>query len=437
MVRFTATAVVAALAASVVADSSPPSCGADEQCPQATPCCSQYGQCGTGAYCLGGCDPRYSFSLDSCTPAPVCVSKTYNWDNLDSVSPNTKYLGDASKADWVSSGTPLLSNGNLLLTMPPKSVGTLLANNHYMWYGHMSAKMKTSRGAGVVTAFILLSDVKDEIDWEFVGTELTTAQTNFYFQGILDYNNGANASVSDTFDNWHTYEVDWTTDHVQWIIDGNVVRTLNRASTWNATSNQYMFPQSPARVQLSLWPGGLATNAPGTVTWAGGPIDWNSPDIQQYGYDYATFGEVSLTCYSPPAGANVQGDISYIYTNAEGTNNTVEITNKPTVLSSFEATGTNMTAGASSSGTSTGTGTAAASTASDSIPGVNNGGSGSQGSAAANSGTSGSQTSSSSKPSTTGFSQGGGSGSSSATTERVAKGSFFAVLIAVVVLVTL
>ena len=135
---------------------------------------------------MGGCDPRFSFQLNSCTPAPVCVDKTYDWKDLNDVAPNTKYLGDASKADWVSSGTPLLSNGNLLLTMPPKSVGTLLANNHYMWFGHMSAKMKTSRGAGVVTAFILLSDVKDEIDWEFVGTELTTAQTNFYFQGVLD-----------------------------------------------------------------------------------------------------------------------------------------------------------------------------------------------------------------------------------------------------------
>jgi beta-glucanase (GH16 family) len=127
-----------------------------------------------------------SNSLDSCTPAPVCKSQTYKWDNLDAVQPNTKYLGNASAADWVSSGSPLLNNGNLLLTMAPNTVGTLLASNHYVWYGKISAQLKTSRGAGVVTAFILLSDVKDEIDWEFVGTELTTAQTNFYWQGVLD-----------------------------------------------------------------------------------------------------------------------------------------------------------------------------------------------------------------------------------------------------------
>jgi beta-glucanase (GH16 family) len=39
---------------------------------------------------------------------------------------------------------------------------------------------------GVVTAFILLSDVKDEIDYEFVGADLESAQSNYYFQGIPD-----------------------------------------------------------------------------------------------------------------------------------------------------------------------------------------------------------------------------------------------------------
>lgn len=70
--------------------------------------------------------------------------------------------------------------------MAPKTVGTLLANNHYMWYGKATARLKSSRGQGVVTAFILLSDVKDEIDYEFVGADLEHAQTNYYFQGITD-----------------------------------------------------------------------------------------------------------------------------------------------------------------------------------------------------------------------------------------------------------
>jgi beta-glucanase (GH16 family) len=125
-----------------------------------------------------------SFQLDSCTPAPVCVSKTYTFENLDRITPNTEYLGDSSKTDWVSSGQPVIYDNNLLLTMPVDSVGTLLTSSTYMWYGNMQATLKTSRGVGVVTAFILLSDVKDEIDYEFVGADLESAQSNYYFQGV-------------------------------------------------------------------------------------------------------------------------------------------------------------------------------------------------------------------------------------------------------------
>ena len=127
-----------------------------------------------------------SHKLSSCVPAPVCRSQDYDFTSLDRIIPNTKYLGDASKADWVSSGAPIIYNKNVLLTMPPDSVGTLLASSTYMWYGNVKATFKTSRGAGVVTAFILLADTKDEIDYEFVGVDLKTAQTNFYFQGITN-----------------------------------------------------------------------------------------------------------------------------------------------------------------------------------------------------------------------------------------------------------
>ena len=65
-------------------------------------------------------------------------------------------------------------------------VGTLLSSTHYVWYGKVSATMTTSQGAGVVTAFILMSDVKDEIDFEFVGTDVQTAQSNYYWQGVTD-----------------------------------------------------------------------------------------------------------------------------------------------------------------------------------------------------------------------------------------------------------
>ena len=114
----------------------------------------------------------------------MCKSKDLKFDSLDRVVNINKYLGDASKADWVVSGEPAQHQGNMLLTMPKGSVGTVVSSTTYMWYGNVKARLKTSRGRGVVSAFILFSDVKDEIDYEFVGVDLKTAQTNFYYHGI-------------------------------------------------------------------------------------------------------------------------------------------------------------------------------------------------------------------------------------------------------------
>ena len=124
-------------------------------------------------------------------PAPQCKSQDYKLTSLDGITPNTKYLGDASTADWVSQGTPLLKpdNSAVILTLAhdgASAAGTLLSSTHYVWYGKVSATMKTSRTAGVVSAFVLFSDVQDEIDFEFVGTDLNTAQSNFYWQGVTD-----------------------------------------------------------------------------------------------------------------------------------------------------------------------------------------------------------------------------------------------------------
>lgn len=418
-------------------------CGGGTQCPEDTPCCSQYGQCGVGAYCLGGCDPVNSFSLDACVPAPVCQSKTYKFDNLDGIVSNTKYLGDASKADWVSSGQPLSYDGSVLLTMAEGTVGTLLASTTYVWYGKVSAKFSTSAGAGVVTAFILLGDSKDEIDFEFVGVELESAQTNFYSQGVTNYDNGGNTTgLSDVHANMHEYEIDWQYDTITWSIDGKVVRTLDRDSTWNATANRYSYPQTPCRVQLSLWPGGLSTNGEGTIEWAGGLVQWDSQYMEN-GYYYATFDEVSVQCYDPPSNANVNGSKSYIFTDDAMTNSTVEITDENTVLKSFLSTGLNMTVDNPSAAASA-SGSAKTSNV-ETVPGMSGGGTGNNGQrgdnttdSSSSSSDSGSSSASATGSASTGFVQGDGSGSGSGAgqlggnSEAVLRGSLFAVVVAVI-----
>lgn len=145
-----------------------------------------YGDCGVGAFCLGGCDPTMSHALDSCVPNPVCKSGKYKFDSMDDVQSIDKYLGDASKANWQSQGMPVPYNDGegVLLTLAEDTSGTLLASTFYVWYGKICANMTSSQGKGVVTAFILMSDVKDEIDFEVVGIDVGHVQSNFYSQGI-------------------------------------------------------------------------------------------------------------------------------------------------------------------------------------------------------------------------------------------------------------
>lgn len=83
-----------------------------------------------------------------------------------------------------------------------------------------------------------MSDVKDEIDWEWVGAEQHQVQSNYFFLGIADYVNtkGKTHDVSGSAlsDEWHTYTLDWQEDQLKWLIDGKEVRTLTKAETVTA-----------------------------------------------------------------------------------------------------------------------------------------------------------------------------------------------------------
>lgn len=247
-------------------------------------------------------------------------------------------------------------------------------------------------------------------------------------------NNELNLTVSNTRENTHTYTFDWTPESITWSIDGAALRTVNKNDTYNTTTQQYHYPQTPARVQLSLWPAGLASNGEGTIEWAGGLVDWDSPYMQN-GYYYAMVSDVTVECYDPPDGfSNNFGSAAYYYTNVAGTNDSLAIGNNNTILSSFYATGDNPkndpNAKASASASS------ASSTATpDTVPGISGGGirgadgSSSSSSSSSNSGSSDSSGSSSSSSSggSTQFSQGdGATGTSQAS--KVMAGSAVALL---------
>lgn len=320
------------------------SCNATNSCPEDMPCCSQFGQCGTGDYCLGGCNPRFSYNNKACMAMPICKNKQFNFGNnyASKVLKKEKYMGNASQGDWAYSGYLMdySDEDSMLLAMPKNSGGTVLSSTRYIWYGKISAKLKTSHRDGVVTAFILFSDVQDEIDNEWIGADLDKVQTNYYFEGVLNYTHGHNISTKDTFSRYHTYEIDWKEDKLTWSVDGKVGRTLHKNDTYNHTTKRYMYPQTPSRIQISLWPGGNETSSESVKEWAGGEIDWDAPDIKENGYYYMTLNELNVTCYDPPKFAKHKGSSAYSYTNSNRfLAEDVAITDDETMLYSYKGSG--------------------------------------------------------------------------------------------------
>ena len=235
--------------------------------------------------------------------------------------------------------------------------------------------------------------------------------------------------MTDSYNEWHDYEIQWTPDEIRWLIDGKVGRTKKRSETWNATSNQWAFPQTPSRVQLSIWPGGLESNAKGTIDWAGGVIDWNSDEIKANGYYFASFKEIKVECYKTSSPPGTNKGVSYYYNDISATNNTVVDGNKPTILKSFLGTGTDMdkgdgtTSGGASASSSVNAIPGGGSTPPNQVPGGSNPNTGSSNSGNSGSNSGGSGSGSAPACETTGFSQScGGNAAAGSNSNNGARG---------------
>jgi len=299
-------------------------CNSTNLCPSTAPCCSDYGFCGSGTFCLGGCNPLASNSIQACMPNPVCESANYTFADLSRVLSNsTFYTGNATKYDWtVDQGQVINTNssgGELALTLTQQNGGTRVSSTRYIHYGTVTTRLKTGRWAGVVTAFITMSSIKDEIDWEFPGNKTTQGQTNYFWEGVIPQTTAGatTGNLTDTFSTYHDYTIDWQPEQLTWSVDGNVVRTVSKSSTIDSNGVAH-YPTTPARIQLSLWPAGISSMPQGTVAWAGGMIDWTNSDYQAAGHFYALVSSVNVQCTDPsPPAANVT---SYVY----GTNSSTD-----------------------------------------------------------------------------------------------------------------
>lgn len=149
-----------------------------------------------------------------------------------------------------------------------------------MFFGRVDVVMKASTGTGIVSSVVLESDDLDEIDWEWLGGDTTQAQTNFFGKGnTTSYDRGTYETVSTPQSTSHTYSIDWTSERIEWIIDGTTVRTLTYDDPLTLGGTNY--PQTPMRVKLGSWCGGCSSSA-GTVEWAGGKTSFDDAPYVMY-----------------------------------------------------------------------------------------------------------------------------------------------------------
>ncbi|KAJ1554353.1 hypothetical protein HK096_003962, partial [Nowakowskiella sp. JEL0078] len=145
--------------------------------------------------------------------------------------------------------------------------GVRLSTTRYIYYGKFTASFSAAAVPGAVTAFITMSDVHDEIDYEVVGSNTASIQSNIFYRGIAEYDSLLTGRLS-----------------AQQLTQATV------AIPDTTAFNKYWYPETPSQVQFSVWDGGNSPNS-GTSSWAGGPTDLTK-DIS------AKFNWFDVQCYN-------------------------------------------------------------------------------------------------------------------------------------------
>jgi beta-glucanase (GH16 family) len=159
-----------------------------------------------------------------------------------------------------------------------------ISSDFYILFGSVEVVMQAAPGVGIISSAVLMSDDQDEIDWEFSGNNFNmgtgNVQTNYFGKGIEgDFGRETYPPVSSPQTEFHTYVLDWSPEELVWSVDGVVLRTLTNN---NETRGAFQYPQSPSVLQLGLWDGGDASEAGGTVEWAGGYTNLSEAPFTMY-----------------------------------------------------------------------------------------------------------------------------------------------------------
>ncbi|KAF4500021.1 murein transglycosylase [Fusarium agapanthi] len=200
----------------------------------------------------------------TCDPNKGLASSSYSVD----------FTKGADDDNWEGTGhgTVKYTSDGAEFTVAKQGDSPTIQSKWYMFFGRMEVHLKAAPGTGIVSSVVLLSDVLDEIDWEWLGGNDADVQTNYYGKGndAAD-TRSATFPVTNAQEEFHNYTIHWTKDSCEWYINGVAVRTLKYADALGGEN----YPQTPMRVKLGIWAGGDPDNAEGTIEWAGGETDYS------------------------------------------------------------------------------------------------------------------------------------------------------------------
>ncbi|KAJ5523320.1 hypothetical protein N7513_012864 [Penicillium frequentans] len=198
-------------------------------------------------------------------PADNALSTEHTWW-LNSTLDSELWDMETGTADYTSTGADF--------SIKTENASTLLVSNFYIFFGVMETHVKMSPGRGIISSVILQSDDEDEIDWEWVGYNTSSVQSNFFGKGnTTTSDRGAFHNVANADTEYHNYTSYWDKERLEWWIDGEKVRTVNYSEPTTLYGKNY--PQTPCRVKASIWPVGLPSASVGNIEWGGGLVNWD------------------------------------------------------------------------------------------------------------------------------------------------------------------
>ncbi|CAK7348002.1 unnamed protein product [Dovyalis caffra] len=143
-------------------------------------------------------------------------------------------------------------------------------------YGTFSSLIQCPKGNTSGLNFnIYLSSLEgdksqDEIDFEFIGKDKTIVQTNYYTTGTGNREEIHELGF-DCSDGFHEYVIKWCPYFIEWLIDGKVVRKVDKREGEG-------FPEKPMFLYASIWDASYIEDA----RWTGPYVGCDAPYVCLY-----------------------------------------------------------------------------------------------------------------------------------------------------------